>query len=188
MEQLPYKNSIIRLLQGVIYRENEAQWHEVYMYRGALSEYFSKIGVEFILNDSDGYAYITEMMNGSEDNPGPSLFSRRQLGYHITLLCIILTRKIIEFDINNNDSPRLIMSKDEILEAYSVFLPDRSNEAKQIDTLDTHLNKLTEYGFVRKIDDTAWEIRRILKAKFSADIINEIERKLEEYGLSQLSE
>jgi hypothetical protein len=43
------------------------------------------------------------------------------------------------------------LSRDEIVELVRVFLPDSSNEAKLIDQIETHLNKIVELGFLRRL-------------------------------------
>ncbi|HBD94509.1 MAG: hypothetical protein A2015_02135 [Spirochaetes bacterium GWF1_31_7] len=195
---LPYTNSIIRLLQGAIYSEQEALWDELTTYRYGIADYFAKIGVTLIMSENDGFAYLTDSNDENDeetldneksqsDTDIPSLFSKRQLGYHISLLCVILTKKLLEFEITSGDQTRLILKRQDIKENFGVFLPEKSNEAKTVDLLDTHINKLIEYGFLRKINDSEVEVKRILKAKFSANILTEVNDKLEEY-LNAVSE
>lgn len=189
---LPYANSIIRLLQGAVYMEQETLWAELTTYRYGIAEYFAKIGVTLIISEEDGFAYLKDTDDGDDENSEEedskkdenethSLFSKRQLGYHISLLCVILTKKLLEFDLTSGDQTRLILSRQEIKENFGVFLPEKSNEAKTVDLVDTHINKLIEYGFLRKISDSEVEVKRILKAKFSANILTEVNDKLEEY-------
>lgn len=189
---LPYAPCIIRLLQGAIYKEQELLWDQLTVYKHGISDYFSKIGVSLIMSEDDGFAYLKDATDEqdieSEDEDSQkkesdmiSLFSKRQLGYHISLLCVILTRKLLEFDLTAGDQTRLIMTRQEIKESFSVFLPEKSNEAKIVDLLDTHINKLIEYGFLKKINENEIEVKRILKAKFSANILTEVNDKLEEY-------
>ena len=67
-----------------------------------------------------------------------------------------------------------------------IFLPETSNEAKTIDKIDEHINKVVEYGFLRKLknDKNQYEINRIIKAKISADTLQHIEQVLKEYANS----
>ncbi len=194
----PYAETVIRLLQGVIYSDNERQWNNLLLYRSAVIEYFSKIGVAVVVAETDGFAYLQDMRDENDtgdsdavevtdsDNAGDgvSLFSKRPLGYGISMLAVILTKKIIDFDLTGGDQTRLIMSRDDIINSYSIFLPEKSNEARAVDRINADLNKLADYGFIRKIGDDAYEIKRILKAKFSGDILNEVNKKLEAYGTS----
>jgi hypothetical protein len=109
---------------------------------------------------------------------------KRQLSYPVTLLCALLVDKLDEFDAQSGDSTRLILSRNEIKEMVRIFLPDSTNEARIINSIDANINKLAlDYGFLRPIDQTndLFEVRRILKAKVSADILSKMKEKLREY-------
>ena len=58
------------------------------------------------------------------------------------------------------------MTDDEIVEMLGIFLPDGSNEARLVNQVDTHINKVIELGFLRRVagQDNLFEVRRILKA------------------------
>ena len=86
---------------------------------------------------------------------------------------------------------RLILSRDEVAELIRVFLPSGSNEAKLIDQVETHLNKIIELGFVRRLKapggDQAFEVRRLLKAFVDAQWLAEFDQRLAGYR-AQLGE
>ncbi len=46
---------------------------------------------------------------------------------------------------------RLVLSRDEMVELVRVFLPDASNEARLMDQVDSHINKVVELGFLRRM-------------------------------------
>jgi hypothetical protein len=181
---LPYAHIIIRLLQGVIYADHGTLWNELLTYATALREYFRNIGVELFISETEGFACLQNREQEDENEPElPELFSKRQLSYPVTLLCVLLLEKLIEFDLTSGDSTRLILTKDEIKETFKIFFPVHSNEARLIDTLDTHINKLVDYGFLKGMHNSkeAFEVKRILKAKITADKLGEIKKRLEEY-------
>ncbi len=191
---LPYSKVIIKLLKGVLYSDDERSWNDLMVYKNGVYEYFAKIGVEVVISEQDGFAYIraytlcenedeSECLDGANE-----LFSKRPLGFQVSLICVILTKKLIEFDINSGGLTRLVLKRDEIKELYRVFLPERSNEVKSVDSIDTAINKLIDYGFLKKLSESGeeLEVKRILKAKFGPNILNEINQKLEEYGSSEL--
>lgn len=116
----------------------------------------------------------------------PNLIEKRQLSYPVTLLCVLLVEKLVEFDVTGGDSTRLIVDKEELKEMLRIFLPERTNEAKLFDNIDAHINKLVDYGFLRKLNnaESKYEVKRILKAKIPADTLQEIKNRLEEYAKS----
>jgi hypothetical protein len=64
-----------------------------------------------------------------------------------------------------------------------VFLPAGSNEAKLIDQVDTHLNKVVKLGFLRPLhgQKQMFEVRRILKAFVDAQWLTEFDQRLAVY-------
>jgi hypothetical protein len=52
-----------------------------------------------------------------------------------------------------------------------------------IDQINSHINKIVEMGFLRRLQgrDNQFEARRILKAFVDAQWLNEFDRRLEEY-------
>jgi hypothetical protein len=59
-------------------------------------------------------------------------------------------KKLAEFDASGGES-RLILSQEEILDLIRVFLPDTSNEARLVDQIDKHINKVIKLGFLRRL-------------------------------------
>ncbi|MCU7858486.1 MAG: DUF4194 domain-containing protein, partial [Candidatus Thiodiazotropha sp. (ex Lucinoma kastoroae)] len=82
----------------------------------------------------------------------------------------------------------LILSRDEIVELLRVFLPAGSNEARLIKQIDSHINKIIDSGFIRRLRGTEnqFEVRRILKAFVDAQWLTEFDQRLEEYQVAVL--
>jgi hypothetical protein len=78
------------------------------------------------------------------------------------------------------------------VELLRVFLPDNSNEARLVDQIETHINKIVELGFLRRLkpgtanQDTTFEVQRILKAFVDAQWLAEFDTRLAAYQ-AQLS-
>ncbi|MBI3352771.1 MAG: DUF4194 domain-containing protein [Nitrospirae bacterium] len=180
-----YAPALIRLLQGVIYHDDKALWDSLINCQNEVKAYFSVIGVRVHINESEGFAFLEQKK--FEEGPGmalPKLVDKRPLSYPVTLLCVLLVERLIEFDtMGGGDSTRLILDGEEIKEMVRVFLPANFNEAKLIDRIDTDINKLVEYGFLRRLahSENKYEVKRILKAKISAETLNEIKSRLQEY-------
>ncbi|KCZ72030.1 hypothetical protein ANME2D_01430 [Candidatus Methanoperedens nitroreducens] len=183
----PYAPVIIKLLQGVIYNDDKEPWDNLVSYQVQIKEYFELIGIDVHIYESEGFAFLKQKQfdEGQEINL-PNLIEKRQLSYPVTLLCVLLVEKLVEFDVTGGDSTRLIVDKEELKEMLRIFLPERTNEAKLFDNIDAHINKLVDYGFLRKLNnaESKYEVKRILKAKIPADTLQEIKNRLEEYAKS----
>lgn len=189
----PYAPAIIRLLQGVVSSDDRALWDNLINYQVKIKEYFEMIGLEVYISESEGFAFLRQkqfteeaaaLLNNNENKIiPPELIRKQPLSYSVSLLCVLLLERLIEFDAAGGDSTRLILSKDEIRDMMRIFLSEKTNEAKVIDKLDADINKLIDYGFLKKLNDAEndakYEVRRILKAKVPIDKLLEIKQKLE---------
>jgi len=110
------------------------------------------------------------------------LVPRRPLGYGVCLVLVLLRKKLAESDAKTGET-RLMVSRDDILELTRVFLPDTANEARQLDRVDAHINKIVEMGFLRRLRgrEDQFEVRRILKAFVDAQWLGELESRLDQY-------
>ncbi|MCB1189134.1 MAG: DUF4194 domain-containing protein [Leptospiraceae bacterium] len=180
--QLPFADAIIKLLQGVVYDDNQAIWNKIIENHSAIINYFRAIGVDVFLAESEGYCYLKQK-DSEDEQPLPRLVEKRPLSYPLTLLLVLLRERLLDFDIKG-ETTRLIIGREEIKSLLSTFLPDENNEAKLLDKIDTYINKLQEYGFLRKMqgEEDNFEVKRILKAKISADELIEIKEKLIAYA------
>jgi len=70
-----------------------------------------------------------------------------------------------------------------VAELLRVFLPEGSNEARLIDQVDTHLNRIIDLGFVRRLrgQENSFEVQRILKAFVDAQWLSEFDARLAAY-------
>ena len=110
----------------------------------------------------------------------PHIIERRQLSYPVTLISVLLFEKLIEFDMKGGDSTKLYIDREEIKESVRLFLPDGTDEVKITGKVDIHIAKSVEIGFLRRLSSNPnqFEVRRILKAKISAESLQEIKEKL----------
>ena len=175
---------VVKLMQGVVYRDqHEAVWRDLMTLQVQVIDYLRVIGLALEVDEAEGFAYLCqENLDESEDNILPKLVQRRPLSYPVSLLCVLLRKKLIEADAGGSDI-RVVLSKDQITEMMRVFLPDQANEAKLIDKIGTHINKVVELGFLRKHqkETNVYEVRRIIKALVDADWLSEVDEKLRAY-------
>ncbi|HNP25296.1 MAG TPA: DUF4194 domain-containing protein [Nitrosomonas sp.] len=191
---------LIALFKGVLYQEDDpARWNRLLNLQNRVRDYVTILGLELILDDAEGYAFLrarqqesndTENAANSDNTEGgtniPRLIARRPLSFPVSLLLALLRKKLAEADAGGGDT-RLILNRDEILELIRVFLPASSNEAKLTDQLDRHINKVVELGFLRKLDSgnhsglPHYEVRRIIKAFVDAQWLADLDRRLAQY-------
>lgn len=176
---------VIPLLKGVLYRETDPSlWNALLDLQTRVRDYIAVLGLELLVDEAEGYAFLRSRADDDLDaGPAlPRLVARRPLSFPVSLLLALLRKKLAEFDASGADT-RLILSREQVAELLRVFLPAGSNEAKLIDQIDTHLNKIAELGFVRRLrgQDDMIEVRRILKAFVDAQWLAEFDARLAAY-------
>ena len=113
----------------------------------------------------------------------PRLVQRRPLSFPVSLILVLLRKKLAEFDATSGDT-RLVIGRDDIADQMRLFLPDTANEARLLDRMDTHLNKVVELGFLRRLraQDGQFEVRRVLKAFVDAQWLDDFAQRLDSYA------
>lgn len=179
---------LIGLMKGVLYQDgDESLWQDLLALQARVRDYVAVLGLELILDEAEGYAFLRTRPIQEGEVELPRLVQRRALSFPVSLLLALLRKKLAEFDASGGDT-RLILSRDEIVELIRVFLPAGSNEARLIDQVDTHLNKIVELGFVRRLkapsagQEQMIEVRRILKAFVDAQWLAEFDGRLAAYA------
>lgn len=175
---------LIALFQGVLYRESAEQaWQALLDLQARVRDYCGIVGLELILDDAEGYAYLRQRTPAPESPELPRLVQRRALSYPVSLVLVLLRRKLAEFDATGGDT-RLVVSRDDVVDQIRLFLPDTANEARLLDRIDTHLGKVVELGFLRRLrgQEGQYEVRRILKAFVDAQWLDEFSQRMQAYA------
>lgn len=175
---------IIALFQGVLYRESaEQQWQGLLDLQARVRDYCAVIGLELILDEAEGYAYLRQRPTAPETAALPRLVQRRPLSFPVSLILVLLRKKLAEFDALSADT-RLVVSRDDIIDQMRLFLPATANEARLLDRMDTHLGKVVELGFLRRLrgQEGQYEVRRVLKAFVDAQWLDDFAQRLDAYA------
>ena len=178
----PLQPVLINLLKGVVYQERQPEiWRDLLSLQAAARDYFLKIGLELYIDESEGYAFLKQQPM-DEQHPLPRLIRKRQLSYPLSLLLVLLRKKLIELD-SEGGQTRLILSREEMVEMIMIFLPESSNEAKVVDSIDRHIRRLCEYGFLRRLkgEENRYELHRIIKALVDGNWLADFNEHLMEY-------
>jgi hypothetical protein len=181
---------LVPLLKGVLYRDDDAlRWSALLQLQGRVRDHVAVLGLGLMIDEAEGYAFLRSRTVAEGDPVAalPRLVVRRPLTFAVSLLLALLRKKLAEFDAAGGDT-RLILSRDQVAEMLRVFMPEGSNEARLIDQVDTHINRVVDLGFVRKLrgQDGMFEVQRILKAFVDAQWLGEFDARLAAYR-AQLS-
>jgi hypothetical protein len=176
--------AIIQLMRGVVYREeDESTWTTLVRNSPAVRDHFAAVGVDVIVDDTEGYAYLLTRPEADGEEPLPRLVHRRTLPYNVSLLLVLLRKRLVEFETSGTEG-KLVLSRDQIVEMLRLFLAESTNEARVVDQVDTTIRRAIDLGFLRQLRGRAdqWEVLRILKAYVDAQTLSDFDGKLAEYA------
>lgn len=177
--------AVTHLFKGVVYRDtHEVPWRHLLQLRAQVRDYFTVIGLIAEIDETEGYAYLRQRPDDqAEESPIPRLVARRQLSLHVSVLLALLRKRLAEFDAAGGDT-RLVVTRQQIIDMLTLFLPRTSTDARLIDQIDAHITKITELGFLRRVNDTeaSFEVRRILKAFVDGQWLSELDTRLTAYA------
>lgn len=180
--------ALIPLLKGVVYREDDpARWMLLLRLQIDVQAQVDVLGLELILDEAEGYAFLrsTPEEEASGQKRPPRLVARRPLSYPVSLLLALLRKKLMEYDAGGTGDTRLVLTQSEVVDQVRIFLPAGSNEARITDQIESHLNKIIDMGFLRRLKQSggepAYEVRRILKAFVDAQWLADFDTRLADY-------
>lgn len=181
----PYSHILVALLKGIVYSHNEKVWDELLKpeHEADVKKYFADINLDLIIDKSEGFAYLKQRESEGEEEEAPKLIEKRQLNFHISLLCLLLRKHLIEND-REGESSKAILSKEEIINLLKPFYKETTNEANQQKQIETAIKRVVDEGFLRKMktEDEQYEINRIIKAFVNADVVKDSLEKLQTYA------
>ena len=180
--------AVTHLMKGVLYRDaNPVPWQHLTQLQAQVRDHVAVIGLTVVVDEAEGYAYLRSRDDDPDDDQAtatiPRLIPRRSLSFHVSLLLALLRKKLAEFDADNADT-RLVLTRQQIVDLLTTFMPTSIGEARLVDQIDTHLGKVVELGFLRRIKDgdASYEVRRILKAYVDAQWLADFDARLAEYA------
>jgi len=182
-ETLMFSRALVALFKGVVFKEVEQEhWEVIMSNRNKIEDYVSKIGLTLIVDEIDGYSFLKQRSYGESGEEIPRLVPRHMLSYPVSLLLVLLRKQLLEFDSTTGDQ-RLIVNRQQIVERMSLFLKDTNNEAKVINDIDKHIERIEKMGFLRRLrgSDDSFEVQRILRSFVNAEWLNNFNEQLETY-------
>ncbi len=182
-DSLEIRIATICLFKGILYRDgNPKIWADMLKNIVSLENYFQIVGLRVYVDEAEGYAYLKQDVRDEENSDTPTLIRKQQLSYHLSLMCVLLRKKLVEQDASGSEF-RLVLSREEIMEMMLVYSSGFSNEAKTVKQIQADINKLCDYGLLRELkgEEDRFEVMRIIKSFVDADWLVEFNQKLEEY-------
>ena len=160
----------VRLLQGVVYLDEAPVWGLVCSNKTRLEEYFVRIGIALVVDESEGFAFLRQLEEEELDKGYetlPKLFRKSRLSYDATLLCVLLRDELRRFEEEQVEDQRCVIKLSDLLEQWKAFFPAALDDVKLQRTLKAALADLEELKFVKLFtkEPEEWEVRRILKAR-----------------------
>jgi len=174
---------VVALMKGIVDRESDpVVWQSLTSFQARVRDYVAVIGLELVLDDVEGFAYLRQRPAAEGTPEVPRLVPRRQLGYQVSLMLVLLRKRMAEFDATSGDS-RLILSKNDIVEMMRLFFPEAANQVKFHDRINAGINHIVDMGFLRRLHgaDDGFEVRRIVKAFVDAQWLSDFEARLAAY-------
>jgi len=200
----------IKLLQGPLYRSgvDDINWKTLTTWLSEINKYFEKIGLIVLVNQSDGYAYLSQLddfkareaMNGFEDVDDedmhkegseseklPRLIKKMPLSVELSMLCVLLREALDKAE--GEDSSELVLKESEIKDMIMPYLKTMSDQTKIMKKLDEYISQLVKLTFIREINENEnatagnereFEIRRIIKSRISPTFLEEFKKRLME--------
>lgn len=186
----PYSKAVVKLLKGVV-ENNDTIWSDILTYQTEIQDYISLMGLELILKKNEGFAFIKQRT--IDDAKTVNLVSRRQYGFELSVMLVVLRQMLEDFDSN----PTLSQATDKFVTAFEIkektemFLPSTYNKAKFEKELDNNIERLVDFGFLiaPKSNDgeTRYKIHRIIKEKVTLDDLLDFKKQLNDYDTSDQS-
>jgi Domain of unknown function (DUF4194) len=174
---------VINLMKGPVYRDShERTWNALLRVRREVADHVAVLNLQVIVDEAEGYAYLRSRPADEDEEELPRLVARRPLSFHVSVLLAVLRKRLAEFDASSSDT-RLVISRDQMVEMLRVYLPASSNEARLVDSIDGHINRAVDLGFLRRLhnQEEVFEVRRILKAFVDGQWLADLDRRLDDY-------
>lgn len=173
----------VRLLQGVVEHEDGRAWDLLMSNTTQVEQFAARLGLQLIVDEAEGLAYLRQFHD--EDLPAgyeaiPKLFRTSRLSFGQTVLAVLLREVLRRYEEEETHDARCVVAETNLLESWKSFFPSQSDEVKQQRDLQATLHKLEDLGFVRRFgkEPPSWEVRRILKARLTADVLEHLQEQL----------
>ena len=179
-------NTVFPLLLKKTVEKGSPVWEDIINYQVEIQDYLAVIGLELILKKDEGFAFVKQIV--FDDDTTLNLVSRRQLGFEVSIVVIVLRQLLEDYDNNpiETQSTDRIITTNEIKDEVRLFLPQDFNRVKLEKELDTYIQRVVDLGFLKEVkrngDEVRYKIHRIIKEKVTLEDLDTFKNKLKEYA------
>ena len=179
----PYSRAVVRLLKGIV-EKNDVVWNDVLSYQSDIQDYIGTMGLELIVKKDEGFAFVKQLK--LDDDKTMNLVSRRQYGFEVSVMLIVLRQILEDFDSNPiMQATDKYVTAAEIKEETEMFLPTSFNKVKFEKDLDTYIDRIVGFGFLvepkHQEGEKRYRIHRIIKEKVTLDDLSDFKNQLSNY-------
>ena len=134
-KRAPYARAVVCLLKGIV-NASDRVWEDVLHYQTEIQKYLMQIGIELIVKREEGFAYIRQTTDEEGNTVG--LVPRKQLGFEISVILVILRQVLEDFDNNLDElyAAECYLTADDIKERVELFLPEKFNRVRLLNELE----------------------------------------------------
>lgn len=178
-----YSRAVVRLLKGIV-EKNDVVWNDVLNYQSDIQDYIGTMGLELIVKKDEGFAFVKQLK--LDDDKTMNLVSRRQYGFEVSVMLIVLRQILENFDSNPTmQATDKYVTAAEIKEETEMFLPTSFNKVKFEKDLDTYIDRIVGFGFLvepkHQEGEKRYRIHRIIKEKVTLDDLSDFKNQLSNY-------
>jgi hypothetical protein len=162
------------LLRGPVHAEDlPAVWTSITSLGPQLREHLEVLGMRLVVDHVENYAYVRQLDELPEGMP--RLVRRHALTFTATVLMILLRQQLATAE-SDGDTPRLIVTTEELVESMRLYHRDGTSDEK----IAYDITALVNLGYLRRLRGATdvFEVRRIIKALVTADWIAEFGDRL----------
>ena len=162
------------LLRGPMHAEDlPAVWASITTLAPQLREHLQVLGMRLIVDDVEQYAYLRQVDELPEGMP--RLVRRHSLTFTQTVLLILLRQQLATAE-SDGETPRLILTTEEMVESMRLYHRDGTSDEK----IAYDISGLLNLGYLRRLrgETEVFEVRRIVKALVTPDWIAEFGDRL----------
>lgn len=179
----PYSKAIVKLLKGIV-EKDDAVWNEVLSYQSDIQDYIAVMGLELIVKKDEGFAFVKQFK--LDDDKTMNMVSRRQYGFEVSVMLIVLRQILEDFDSNPTmQATDKYVTASEIKEETEMFLPTSYNKVKFEKELDSNIDKIVKFGYLiepkHQEGEKRYKIHRIIKEKITLDDLLDFRNQLNSY-------
>ena len=179
---VPYAAPILKLLQGVLTDIDDDIWRSLLNFQREVRLYLRQIGLELYVDERDGYAFLKQPREDEEENPInlPALTSRQRLS-HVDTSLLLLLREALDEHEQRLTGDNLFVKYAEMRDWLLSFWKPQGNAKSEDNRIKTTINRLTDMGFLKKVDEDVYLVHRVIKAKLDSSQMLVIRDNLKTY-------